>query len=300
MLRRCTLTANHADEGGAIHVTNVATDLDLFDCIIRGNRADSNGGGMFIRSTFANLTGCNVSGNIAGAHGGGVYNRWGVVHATDCVLDDNHALNGAGGAWYASNADPTFERCSFGGNSVGGTTLGYGGAVYHVEFSQGTYIACSFVDNIASSAGGAIAALYSDSYPRLYGCMFEQCSASAGGAVSANVGTPIVDQCTFVDNSAGTGGALHAGGTSSVTITNSRFLGNTATLSAGAIYTSDELAMTNSLLAGNHANQSGGAALRHWRDRLDDVDELYAGLKHGQLGRRRRVRRALRARVRVS
>lgn len=118
-------------------------------------------------------------------------------------------------------------------------TNGYanlGGAI------AGTFSAtdCKFVDNAASSTGGA-----AWGNPDIYSCRFERCefrgntAGYSGGAIQYWGSSVICEQCVFVGNHAPAGGAIYEpGGTlrGFLTLSDCTFVANTATGSGGAVW----------------------------------------------------------------
>ena len=97
---------------------------------------------------------------------------------------------------------------------------------------------CSFVNNRASSDGGA-AYHHTDSEPLYLNCEFRSNSAGYGGAIYNRYSHPSFINCLFYDNQANQsyslGGAM-ANSYSPVTLINCTLAGNFATFSNGAIY----------------------------------------------------------------
>jgi parallel beta-helix repeat protein len=87
-----------------------SVNANIFDCTIRGNRAQASGGGAYLRGENESLIrNCLIINNAAGRDGGGV------------------SIN-----WYAR---PTIANCTFSGNAAPGTegeqgNTGLGGALY--------------------------------------------------------------------------------------------------------------------------------------------------------------------------
>ena len=60
-----------AGSGGAIYAKDAST-VNIDNCIITGNEADTNGGGLNVEGTTTNITNCTFTGNTA-KNGGGIY-----------------------------------------------------------------------------------------------------------------------------------------------------------------------------------------------------------------------------------
>src|SRR5262245_51172653 len=124
VLHGCLVENNSAGAGGGLYNVVGATD-----CIIRGNTASGNGGGVML--SLDAISHCVIQGNIAGGNGGGMYDS--VVVAAggmlppiaDVSLLQNQAALG-GGLYY----------------TVSGTPSGVGGTLDRVVFA----------DNVADTA----------------------------------------------------------------------------------------------------------------------------------------------------
>lgn len=130
--------------GGGIYCPQVGKDK-VSNCIISGNTARYNGGGMYDGVAYN----CIISGNSAD-NGGGIYSRGGFLVASNCVISGNtavmgstpgHAFHGTGGGMFHGIA----ERCFIGGNSA-------------AEEGGGTFASsslnCTISGNSAAEEGG--------------------------------------------------------------------------------------------------------------------------------------------------
>lgn len=166
---------------------------------------------------------------------------------------DGWNADGIGAGMYTHGISPTLANVTFRDNYA----WLYGGGIYNAAGSP-VLIDCTFEGNSASSGAGMCN--FSPSSPRLSGCRFEGNSASGdgGGMFSMNGPTPVLTDCTFVDNSAGNGGAMYNGGASPV-LTNVTFVGNRAE-DGGAIWNFSAVLgiLTNCTFAGNLASARGG------------------------------------------
>ncbi len=119
-----------------------------------------------------------------------------------CIFRNNSSGIAGGGLQIISNSEALIKNCFFEGNR----TLRFGGGVCITANSQGDIFNCLFVNNVADVDGGGIA--------------FTQTSRGT------------VRFCTVVNNSArgdnGMGGGCYVGQSSSPTIINSIFYGNSA------------------------------------------------------------------------
>ncbi len=140
-------------------------------------------------------------------------------------------------------ANATFIDCIFEDNGSEAPNSGGGGASVTVD-SHATFIGCEFRDNFAKNEGGALKV--GEARSVVHRCVFENNStaipnhrsSSTGGAVSLTQGEMVVSNSRFVGNVAGyTGGALYALGfwtapfsepLTLLTVVNSTFIDNVA------------------------------------------------------------------------
>ena len=88
----------YATNGAGISCTNDAHPT-ITGCIISGNRATEDGGGVYTSSTIP-MTGCTISGNKAEEFGGGLFGGGNVIKRN--ILWGNAAINEEGDDWYAN------------------------------------------------------------------------------------------------------------------------------------------------------------------------------------------------------
>jgi hypothetical protein len=180
--------------GGGIYITATSTnscDPVIRDCIITGNNADNNGGGVYVYgggfsgSAYPQFNGCTISNNV-GSLGGGMFN------------DGN-----------LCTANPVIINCDFNNNEATST----GGGVYNFGKAGGsagaTVVNTIFQNNTAGSAGGfySLASGSASAVSTITNCTFYANYANVGGA-------------TYVNE--------EPGSTTQTTITNSIYWGSTA------------------------------------------------------------------------
>ncbi len=206
----------------------------ITNCIINGNTADNDGGGMY--DGTANH--CTVSGNTAD-YGGGM--RFGV--ASHCIVRENRA-NQDGGGIYEGEAN----YCTFSDNIAHeqGGGMAYStatdcafeenGAEDGGGMSSGTANHCTFSDNGANYQGGG---MYNSTANQ---CIFSGNSADYGGGMCNGT----ANNCIFSGHSADYGGGMVNG-----TAINCTFSGNEAYEQGGGMYYGTA---TNCIVWGNTAD----------------------------------------------
>lgn len=236
-----TFAANFAQSGGALFVYNGSNVTWTGFTEFRSNEARFDGGAIGspmsgvayspLDSKLAIHGTTSFANNTCGGNGGAVALLGGCtleVGTVDVAFSSNTA-DVAGGALFVSafGLGPTFSKTSFVSNSalVGGavSTVGSGNTRDALEVeaeNPTTFDGCLFINNTATTAGGAIeSAAGQDAY---IGSLFEGNQAGAGGALRL-AGTASVDKCSFVENISGDGGGA--------AVSNIGFISNMANVS---------------------------------------------------------------------
>jgi predicted outer membrane repeat protein len=236
-IANCVFTDNSAVNGGAVRIErapSAGAKITFDDCTFNGNRARASGGAVF-GGAFMNR--CRFVRNYAGVH-----------------------VAGHGGALFV-NGGGRYTDCSFTGNETHHVPnevldeVPLGGAVYVNIVGIPEFVRCAFDSNGVSAyqpmprrgGGGAVAVfpLINSVSAKFDGCSFFRNSVSGSDSLA--------------------GGAMFCGANSSVLVTNSRFIGNTADSSAaangGAIEQVSTLSLNlmQCLFERNSATGAGGA-----------------------------------------
>ena len=232
----CTFSGNAAPtdfRGGGMF--NSGGSPTLSGCIFSDNTA-SNGGGVYNNQSSLTVTECTFSGNsslYANGSGGGMYSYDSTVTVTDCVFSENSALSNGGGM-FSDSGMLSVASCIFSGNTAQGS-YGGGGGMY-ILGGTSSVTSSTFTGNSARridgtgiyNSGGGIYSGGSGN-PLVTNCTFEGNMAyyRGGGVYSGNTGTLAANSSTFTANSASQGGGLFTGYSSSASVTNSIFWGDT-------------------------------------------------------------------------
>ena len=178
-LENLTLTGGKATEtgdagsGGAIYAKNAST-VNIENCIITGNEADTNGGGIYVEGTPTTITNCIFTGNTA-KNGGGIYiiqgDRIPVVTISGGTIggtgtgEANKATGSdgnGGGIYVGDRCKVILQNNGSTGCTIKGNTAQLGGGVYaankaDVSMKGGTQIA---VDNDVYLYSGSAILVY--------------------------------------------------------------------------------------------------------------------------------------------
>lgn len=240
-------------EGGAIYL-DVNSVADINDCVISGNNAYHDGGGIFSKASSMTIVDSAIGGNIAATGSGGGYYSYDANYVLDITvkrtsISQNTAYaDGGGVSWRYFNG--LVENCFFINNQAARA-----GGLYLVESTGATDINdclinsntasgasgggmwtitlpakirnCVFMDNAAEGEGsyGGALSIYHQS-PAITNCLFAGNSAAEfGGAVScATYADTVISNCTFVNDFAALGGGIYCNENSSVDVNNSIFV----------------------------------------------------------------------------
>ncbi|MBM3319979.1 MAG: hypothetical protein FJY73_04815 [Candidatus Eisenbacteria bacterium] len=281
VLSTLTVTGGHStDHGGGILCRNGSFPT-LENLIVRENRADAWGGGMFCYDASAEIVGCVFRGNTS-RWGGGIYGRRAFLEVRDALFAENvagHQDFDWGGAIGCDSSDYLkLERVRFESNRapVGGAVSAYDTPLLAVD--------CAFIGNEADLLCGA---LYS--FPIAPGdpvvlrnCDFSENTAIlAAGAASSLGGCDTIAECSFTGNEANWAGAVFLGGDTHVRACS--FTNNRARRSGGAFSIYGRAFLDTCTMAGNTAADSGGVVQTEYADpiRFERCTIAFNGAPHG-------------------
>ncbi|GBG82137.1 hypothetical protein CBR_g34418 [Chara braunii] len=205
-------------------------DVDVQDCVFRGNRVAGGGTGSAVfvlggnlRISRSSFFGNQVAAQGSGGSAGAVYSQSAGSVLIDSTVFLNNQLTGAGGMGDGGALSIPFAtlymitNCTFDGNRVDGI----GGAIASSGCGRGEILRSSFLRNFAFSTkgaykryatGGAID-IYGDNVTVITGCSFtgNKAAGRRGGAVSLSMyqAEATISGSKFEQNAAGTyGGAV--------------------------------------------------------------------------------------------
>ena len=135
-----------AGSGGAIYAKDAST-VKIENCIITGNEAETNGGGIYVESTYTTITNCTFTTNTA-RDGGGIYiNKTGshtyVVEISDGTIggtgQGNIATGNGGGIYVGQSCILNLKDSTDSGTQgvrITGNEAPNGGGVYAANYAN--------------------------------------------------------------------------------------------------------------------------------------------------------------------
>ncbi len=118
-----TVSSGNAEDGAGVYSLK---SLTIQNCILSGNAATRNGGGIFIDGGTLSLDNVTFNGNTSKT-GGGVYMRSSSGSITSTLFEHNSASLHSGGLYIKDSEEVTISNVTFEGNSADSN----GGAVYN-------------------------------------------------------------------------------------------------------------------------------------------------------------------------
>ncbi|MBD2704160.1 hypothetical protein IC229_26185 [Spirosoma sp. BT702] len=210
------IQGGNTPSGGGMYNQN--SSPTLANCTFKNNTASGNGGGLYNdEASYPTLLNCNFTANKA-AQGGAIYTS----SATSLTLVNTQFSSNtatSGGALFSQNSSPLLTRCLLTQN-----TATKGGAIYTNNSGGPTLINTQFIQNTASSQGGALFASGANNsgvLVKLINCILVGNQASQGGAFYNALAQASLMNCSLSGNSSASQGGAFYNLTSSVDLTNS-------------------------------------------------------------------------------
>ena len=254
-----TIQGGSADDGGCLFARNASLELD--GVVFENCAATSDGGAIFIDGddnydVALELVDCVITGNTAGAQGGGIKieHLYGSASFIDTKIADNESFFAGGGARIEHRGALLFERCSITGNdgSVGG------GLALLGVFSPATIDHCTISGNTAMGNGGGVASALHSNLELTYSTLSGNDAGEYGGALLASGSTVWLYGSTVSGNSSGDAGGGLALINSAGTVEYSTLSGNSSDENGGAIYAKhNPLIVRGTILANSTATPAG-------------------------------------------
>nr|WP_315315500.1 InlB B-repeat-containing protein [Treponema denticola] len=155
-LKNLTLTGGKAtgtgdaSSGGAIYAKDAST-VNIENCIITGNKADTNGGGLNVEGTPTTITNCTFIGNTA-KNGGGIY----IIKTTSKIP----VVTISGGTIGGTETNEANTATGTGSDGNGGGI--YVGELCKVILQNNGSTGCTIKGNTAQRGGGGVYANNAD------------------------------------------------------------------------------------------------------------------------------------------
>lgn len=308
---------NGEEGGGAIAVWHDPsngepgqTRLSVTKATFRQNSTNVSGGAIYNKDGNITITGSQFDQNSSGSMGGAIANMsgktdyTGEINITDSGFTGNTAGNG-GAVWNGTNGKVNITNSTFSKNTamLKDHSLQQGGAI--TNGGEMTITGSTFEDNTANKRGGAIfnsgtltvnggsfdgnkagngGAIYNatNATLKITGTSFTNNTAAGWGGAILNSGATItVTDATFANNIAqgGAGGAIGnpAEGTSSVTVSGTKFLNNHSVYDGGAIGNYGGMKIENCLFEGNTAQLAFDEEKGTWTNPVTDDTAVGGG-----------------------
>ena len=218
-------------------------------------------GGGSSSGQVMNFNNCIFRNNYAD-YGGAIYSEKGTITITNSRFENNHADNGGGAIAALNGATLTIKNCEFVRDYSG---FDAGGAIYLFNVSSAS-VQSTIFNNCSASIGGAIASLIST--VTITESNFTENKANwTGGAVFAMYGSLTSISSNYYQNTAYNGGGIYADNLTSFEVNGGIFKNNQAASSAGAIFafTNKVNRITNPTYISNRAN---------YKDNLYQTDRI--------------------------
>ena len=260
-----TFNDNSAKYGGGIYLNGKSANTNITNTTFKGNNAIKNGGAIECNASNIGIYNLVFDANTAGEYGAALCRESGATggHGINNTFKNNYAgISGAALAWLGVD-NINIYNYTFINNGAGRSA----GAIFiDLDSDNCTIDYCNFEKNYAEDNvhghGGAIGILGNTA--TIINSNFTKNTAYEGGAIFGHEGSgnTTINNVTFKQNEAYTdGGAINLQ-SSAVYINNTRYYGNIAGGSGGAVYVGG-IGTTNSIhlsvFEDNIAGDHGGA-----------------------------------------
>lgn len=229
-----TITGGFDKKGSGIMIQEDAT-LNFNGGTIRGNKADVDGGAVYVKGTL-NMTKGVISDNYADDTAGAIYcDSTGVFNISNVTITNNSAKNAGGALNIHSNGDVNITDCNINGNASGDIA----GAI-KMDTDHKLTITGTSKDKMTIDGNN---------------------SGDDGGAIYLQKGEIVMNTGSISSNvSTNDSGAVKVTTNTDFTASNVDFNNNTASREeAGAIKAWSHVTLTNCNLSGNNSAKEGGA-----------------------------------------
>ncbi|WP_461205606.1 hypothetical protein [Clostridium sp. DL1XJH146] len=192
-------------------------------------------------------------------------------HSTpDAVTEGDASSSSNGNGIIIWEVAPTIKNCTITNNSSG-----KGAGVYIMGTGDlddlPTFINTTISNNVAVGRGGGVS-IDMMSQAIFIDCIFDgnECTDGKGGAIYNDFGgSPLLENCLFINNYAQSGAALGNDGVSNPVISNTTFYNNTASEAGAALYQGtgpfNDPILIDSIIWGNYCDQDK-IAVYNWNE----------------------------------
>ncbi len=170
---------------GGLSITNCPFVLE--GCVIRHCQVLGRGGGIRTVGANGTIRHCTFEGNVAENAGGAIDIQTTTLRIADCRFLGNRSASG-GALLVVSIIGGSIQNCIFSGNAA---TTGFGGAIDH-STSPISISACTFANNSAALAGGAVRFSFLNAGNSLTNCLFANNTAPTLPQISAPAASQIL------------------------------------------------------------------------------------------------------------
>jgi predicted outer membrane repeat protein len=254
-----TIRGGNASVGAGIDNSNYGA-LTIDSCVITGNSATYQGGGIYSDGTLS-VSNCSLTGNSAISSGGAIYDYAASFTVQLSTISGNSARVDGGGIVYFASSNPsvgTIQSCTISNNSAshGGGVNQWFGVLKLLGSSLSGNTAADMAYGTLGARGGG---LYNVGTVTVSGCTLTGNSAVEGGGIYMSAGSNrTIAGCTFTSNTAVQGGGIYHDLGAPITVSTSSFTGNSAAQGGGIYNASGYVTLVSCTLSGNSASDSGG------------------------------------------